>query len=163
MKAIKFTRKLKRETKKIMIGNTPLNWSREVKYLGITIDEKLKFTTHPKNFVHKVKGAKFKLYLLLIPRSLFSLKTKLYFYKTYMRPILLYGGPIWSPNLPKTYWKKQEVFQLKTLRMLTDAHYYISNKKISNSLHITTIKEQIINYATTLTIIVKINNNNSYF
>lgn len=107
----------------IKFDNTEIQCSKSVKYLGITIDEKLNFSQHTKLGIAKAKGAKKSLFPLLKSRSPLSLKSKLYMYKTYLRPILIYAAPVWAPNISRNAWKRMEAFQTVTLRQITDAHY----------------------------------------
>ena len=44
---------------------TPIEWKKQVKYLGETLDHKLKFHTHITNVRNKANGAVSKLYPLL--------------------------------------------------------------------------------------------------
>lgn len=150
-KVIKFTHNPKRDSTKIKFENSTINWSQDVKYLRITIDDKVKFSKHLKNILRKAKAAKFKLFPLLNPKSPLSIKTKLYIYKTYLRPIILYAAPLWTPNISNSSWKKLEAFQSKTLRSIINAHYFVSNKTIRNSLKIQSLKEYTEKDASTLT------------
>jgi Reverse transcriptase (RNA-dependent DNA polymerase) len=143
-KAIRFSHRPTRDSERIHFGGTTLKWSRTAKYLGITIDEKLKFNIHAKDTLNKAKGAKFTLFPLLHSRSPLSLKMKLYLYKIYLRPIIAYACPVWSSNISATYWKKLEAFQSSTLRLITGAHYYVSNKTIRNSLQIKSFKDEMM-------------------
>jgi len=125
--------------------NILLKWSNSVKYLGVTIDSKLSFTAHIKSALHKASGAKFTLFPLINKFSPLSLKTKLYLYNTYIKPILLYASPAWSQNLTKTSWTKLEAFQSKTLRLITGSDWFVSNHSIRMSLNIPTLNAAIKN------------------
>ncbi|UYV69337.1 hypothetical protein LAZ67_6003267 [Cordylochernes scorpioides] len=42
----------------LIIYSSPINWTQQVKYLGVTFDSKLKFTSHVKDIIRKSKIAK---------------------------------------------------------------------------------------------------------
>ena len=128
----------------IQFSGIQLKWSNSVKYLGVLIDEKLKFDKHIKNVLQKATGAKCSLFHLMNFRSPIPLRMRLYMYKTYIRPIIIYAGPAWSSNMSNSTWKKLEVFQMKILRMILGTHYYVSNKTILNSLQLETIQQIIL-------------------
>lgn len=94
-----FSNKSLYQSKTLHFGNTLIKWSNTVKYLGVIIDLKLNFVNHIKTTLHKASGAKFSLFPLIDKFSPLSLKTKLYIYNMYIRPIILYASPVWSSNL----------------------------------------------------------------
>ncbi|UYV62024.1 hypothetical protein LAZ67_1007530 [Cordylochernes scorpioides] len=54
----------------LIIYSSPINWTQQVKYLGVTFDSKLKFTSHVKDIIRKSKIAKASL------SNMFSSKSK---------------------------------------------------------------------------------------
>jgi len=100
----------------IKFGDTPIKWENKIKYLGITNDKNLKFSSHVKNIVTKAKGAKFSLFPQLNVRSPLSINSKLFIFKTYIRPIVTYAGPAWSASISRTSWSKLDILQSTTLR-----------------------------------------------
>jgi len=69
--------------------------------------------------------------------------SKLFIFKTYIRPIITYAGPAWTANLPRTSWSKLEAFKSTTLRLITGLDWYVSNDTIRSSLKIPTLKDSI--------------------
>lgn len=57
-KSLKYSNKLK-------IGNTKINWTKSVKYLEVTIDDKLYFEKHVKQIIKKAKAARKPLFHIL--------------------------------------------------------------------------------------------------
>ena len=129
------------------MSETTIMLKNEAKYLGVTLDEKLKFTTHIKNAKNKANAALSQLYPLINRKSKLSLHNKLIIYKMIFKPILLYAAPIWSNTL-KYNLNSLEIFQNKIIRMITNAERFESNQKIREKLKLTTIKEEIIKSAT---------------
>lgn len=81
------------------IKNSTLNWSIFIKYFGVQIDNTLKFNEHVQTAVNKTKAIGYKLFLLFNSKSPLFINIKLYIYKSYMRPILTYGSPVWESSL----------------------------------------------------------------
>lgn len=101
--AILFTNKSTFYTKRIIIKDRPLEWASSIKYLGVTIDNKLTFSKHIQNTLHKANTVKFTLFLMINPFRIFSINTKLFIYRTYIRPSIIYAGSIWATNAYPTY------------------------------------------------------------
>lgn len=88
-----------RKTKQLPIKEIRINgiitpWTCDMKYLGITFDKKLTMTTHITNLINKVNAAIRMIYPYINRKSQFKAKTKIFLYKTYIRPLLTYGHPI---------------------------------------------------------------------
>jgi len=92
-KAIIFTNQSMYQAPSLHFENIHLSWSKTVKYLGVTIDSKLTFKAHTKTALHKATGARYILFPLLNELSPLPLKTKLYLYNSYIKPILLCAHP----------------------------------------------------------------------
>jgi len=115
-----------------------------VKYLVVTIDTKFNFAKHLKSPVQKATGAKFSLFPLINKLGQLPLKTNLYIYKAYIKPIILYASPSWTVNISKAIWKKLEAIQSKTMRTITGSGWYVSNHTIRSSLkYILSIRDSI--------------------
>lgn len=69
--AIIFTKRpVKHKPKqKIKLYSTAILWAKETKYLGVTLDQGLKFTIHVKNVTKKANQIRGYLYPLFNPRS----------------------------------------------------------------------------------------------
>ncbi|GBM30555.1 hypothetical protein AVEN_265008-1 [Araneus ventricosus] len=76
-----------------------INWSKDTKYLGVTLDSRLTYDKHITNINKKTRTAKARLYPLLGRKSKLSLKNKLLLYKTILRPIMTYASPVWGGGL----------------------------------------------------------------
>ncbi|GBN41845.1 RNA-directed DNA polymerase from mobile element jockey [Araneus ventricosus] len=104
------------------------NWSKETKYLGVTLASRLTYDKHITNINKRTRTAKAKLYLLLGRNSKLSLKNMLLLYKTILRPIMTYASPVWGAAA-KTHIQKLESTQNIVARQITNAHRYIRNRE----------------------------------
>jgi len=108
---------------------------KEVKYLGLHLDEKLTCKTHI-----KAKRCQLELKLknmswLINTRSQLSLDSKLTLYKTILRPIWTYGIDLWGCSKPSNT-KILQTFQSKMLRMFSSAPWYVSNQTLHSNFEI---------------------------
>lgn len=137
--AIRFCKKKKREKPpQIKLNNTSIEWQKEVKYLGITLDENLTFKNHIKETKKKTKQLKGQLYPLIGRNSKMSIENKLKIVKAVVIPTITYGGEIWS--LAKETDRNKLQTEINTvLRWIVDAPWYISNEQLRNELKIETL------------------------
>lgn len=146
--AIMFINRSMYEEKEVKFGNASIKWSDSVKYLRIIISLKLSFTNQIKTAIRKAKGAKLFLYPFINQLSSLQLRTKIYFYKTYIWLIILYAVPAWSRNILDSSWKKLEPLQtttLTTLKWILRSDWYVTNHTIRTLFNIPLIKETISN------------------
>lgn len=93
---VPFTRRRKTNFKQVTINGTPIEWKREVKYLGVTLDSHLNFNQHVAEVTTKATRA------MLLCRRLAgkswgcSPKIMRQLYLTMVRPIILYGCAVWA-------------------------------------------------------------------
>lgn len=90
-----------------------INHKRVVKYLGIFIDDRLKYLNHINISLEKAKNAFFK-YKNIFYSSKLNHKVKLICYQILIRPILAYGCQIWFGIFPSTM-EKIRVFERNCL------------------------------------------------
>jgi len=86
-----------------------------IKYLGVTIEHKLKFNLHCKNVLQQARQTLAKLYVLLGYYSNRHKTNKIKIYKTCVRSLLTYNNHVWD-DLSNSNMKKLESFQSKCLR-----------------------------------------------
>lgn len=114
----------------------------DVKYLGVTLDRKLSFTSHINNVRKKANAALALLYNLMNRRSKLSTKNKILMYKMLIRPIIIYGAPIWG-NTCASNIRKLETIQSKILRMIAQVEPRTSNKVIRRKLGVSELYPEI--------------------
>jgi len=106
-------------------------WSRNIRYLGLTLDPKLLFTKHLHTVTHKATGVLLQLFPLLARDSTLTILNKLTLYKLMIRSLLTYAGPVWS-NTSQSNYRHIQILQSKCLRVIGDyprrtpIHYFHS-------------------------------------
>ncbi|GBM09562.1 hypothetical protein AVEN_29417-1 [Araneus ventricosus] len=100
------------------------------------LDAKLSFDSHTQKALNKAKTMSFTLGRLIARKSKLTIKYNLLlYYKAILKPILLYGSPIWGITSIKTL-RKLQVFQNQQLMRIVDAPWYVRRKVIRNDLKI---------------------------
>lgn len=137
----------------ISIGSrheTVLSHKKIVKYLGIFVDDKLRFTHHITNSIETARKTFFSLKGLFYSRYL-DARVKVLCYILLIRPILTYGCAIWFGVSPHTV-EKLRAFERSCLRVClgmfrdpeTDYITLFSNSKIYNKAKIPRIDSFIL-------------------
>lgn len=131
----------------ISINGIEIQQSKETRYLGMHMDNKLTWKTHigkkRKEMDLKVK----KLYWLMGRNSRLSCENKILLYKTIIKPIWTYGIELWGCSSSSNVDVLQR-FQSKTLRAIVDAPWYVSNRTLHEDLRIPYVNEVIHHYMT---------------
>ena len=130
----------------IKIGDQTIEQTNEIKFLGIHIDHKLKFTTQF-GIVHK-KLKQGVCALTAVKRQL-PYRVKLQIYHSLIHSNVLYCPLIWLQKLPPTKIKTLQILQKRALRALFCAKYNCHTSKLFELSRITRIdqlceKESII-------------------
>ncbi|GBN22667.1 putative RNA-directed DNA polymerase from transposon X-element [Araneus ventricosus] len=144
--AVYFTRRRKLPDQPKLYRRS-IKWSKETKYLGVTLDSRLTYDKHITNIHKKTRSAKARLYPLLARNSKLSLKNKLLLYKTILLPIMAYASPVWGAAA-KSHIQKLESTQNIVARQITNAHWFIRNRYILKDLRLTPVISHIKNLAT---------------
>ena len=110
------------------LNNTELEACSTEKDLGITFDEKLKFSQHIGNITAKANSR-----LAIIKRSMHDLTPEIFLplYKSLVRPLLEYCSPVWNPVLKKDSLEIEKV-QRRATKLVTS----ISDKEYSERMYI---------------------------
>lgn len=130
----------------IKVNGKNIEWSYNLKYLGLHLDPKLNFTNHLKQISQKAYQTMFRLYPLFNKRSNLSVSNKLLLYKLCIRPILTYAAPVRS-KISKTHYDKLQIIQNKCLRIIGNYPRYTKITKMHQELQIQIIKEFVIKLA----------------
>jgi len=126
----------------VSINGNVVPHSDHVKYLGMHLDRRLNWTKHILT-KRKQLGLTLRKYYWLIGRtSKLSLTNKLNIYKAIIKPVWSYGIQMWG-TASNSNIKIIERFQAKTLRIITDAPWYVPNEAIRRDLQLPTVKEVI--------------------
>ena len=101
-----------------------------LKYLGVNFNNLFKFNNHARIILTKTKGI-CGMFSTLFNSKYLPINTKLLLYKVALRPVLLYGFPIWFSISP-TVAKKLEILERKVLRKCVNKFYESATKRFSN-------------------------------
>jgi exonuclease III len=130
----------------VNIGGELLKPTKSVKYLGIILDDDLKFGAHIQHNIKKTKIA----YGMLIPllnHVNLSKKCKETMYKMLIRPVMLYGALVWVSSKP-TSLERMAVCERKIIRRITGLYRrankrYYSNKTLYENCNIRPFQEYL--------------------
>lgn len=126
----------------IIVNGTVIPHSNSAKYLGMTLDAKLRWKEHVKKKYNELNIRLRKMYWLLGRKSTLSLHNKLKLYKQVLKPIWTYGIQLWgcARNANRQIIQR---FQNRTLRMIANAPWYVRNCDLHRDLKVTTVAEEI--------------------
>ncbi|XP_062529492.1 uncharacterized protein LOC119629800 [Bombyx mori] len=106
-KAITITRKLKYDTPRLSMGRASIEMVKEIKMLGVTIDDKLTFNSHVSNVCRKAINIYKK--LSRAAKASWGLHPEVIrtIYMAVMEPVILYAASVWAPAVNKLGTQKQ--------------------------------------------------------
>ena len=115
------------------ISNTIIPHKRTVKYLGIHLDDRLKFNHHIQIQVNKAKNTFNKLHRLFYCKHL-SNRAKIISWMSLIRPILTYACPIWfnvsASQMEKLRFLERKIIRVSLFKYRDKDHNFM--KKVSN-------------------------------
>lgn len=127
---------LRKETcPSVTLNGQQLPRSNNAKYLGMHLDRRLNWKEHISKKRKQLDLKLSKLYWLIGRKSKLSLNNKLIVYKVILKPVWTYGVQLWGTASASNMQKLQQ-FQSKSLRIITDAPWFVSNETLHNDLHI---------------------------
>ena len=105
--AVKFTKNEKEacKAKILKLGNTNIQYSNHMKYLGITLDSKLTFKPHLENKLKQANNALWTCKSFVQKNWGISPKMMMWMYTAIVRPMLTYGSFIWYKETEKTSFR----------------------------------------------------------
>lgn len=142
---INFTNK-KKEYLPVNINNTQIPYANSAKYLGITLDARLRWKAHIKKKREEL-GIKYRnMYWLIGRNSTLSVHNKLLVYKQILQPVWTYGSQLWG-CASKSNIEIIQRFQNRVLRNVVDAPWYTRNSDLHRDLEIDTVTQTISKFA----------------
>lgn len=130
--------------KPIFINDKQIPYANTAKYLGMTLDSKLRWKAHVKKKREEL-GLKYrKMHWLIGRKSELSIYNKLLLYKQIIKPIWTYGIQLWGCT-KKSNINIIQQFQNKVLRSIVNAPWYIRNDDLHRDLqveHVTTVVQK---------------------
>lgn len=143
---INFTNKLLKDPPALDLNGTIVPYENNAKYLGMTLDAKLRWKEHVKKKKAEL-GLKYRQHYWLIGRnSKLSISNKILIYNQILKPVWLYGIQLWGCASDSNI-KCIQTFQNKVLRNIVNAPWYIRNSDLHRDLRIPTVKEEIKRFA----------------
>lgn len=128
--------------KPVYIDQNIVPYANSAKYLGMTLDAKLRWKEHVKKKREQLGIQLKKMHWLIGRKSELSVHNKLVLYKQVLKPVWLYGIQLWGCT-KKSNIKIIQTFQNKVLRNLVKAPWYVSNDTIHRDLKIETVEAEI--------------------
>ena len=133
-----FTPKNRKKVKlDIKIGNESIQESKEIKFLGVIIDNKLNFSSHFNKVYDKVKKG---LNGLIMVKNQLSQSAKLNVYHSLIHSHLDYCAMIWIANISKKQLKMLKVIQKKAIRIVFGTKYNAHTGGLFQSSGITKVE-----------------------
>lgn len=131
----------------LVLNGIPIPKANTVKYLGMHLDKRLTWKEHIKSKRKHLDIKIKKMVWLLRPKSELSFNNKLILYKAILKPVWTYGIQLWGTANNSNIEILQR-FQSKTLRFISNAPWYVTNKAIHRDLKILTVTEEIKKFST---------------
>lgn len=141
--AIHFTKKRNSNPPSLFIAGSPIQYTPNLKYLGVTFDQNLSFNQHLEITRRKTASALHSILPLLRSRSLLT-RVKLHLVKACIWPIITYAAPAWSP-IAKNSSSFQKISQLhkRSLHKAMSAQWFVSYATILHDLNLPPLSEII--------------------
>lgn len=130
----------------IRFSGTPVPWTSQTKYLGVTLDSRLTFQPHITKVTRAARFYMGRLNCMLGRNSKMSLRNKRTLYKVCIRPVLLYAAPVFAHAAPRIMQKIQ-IIQNLFLRRATNAHWCVRNADLHRDLELPTIQQVIRDFS----------------
>lgn len=128
--------------KQIKINQKIVPYANTAKYLGMTLDAKLRWKEHVKKKKEELNIKFRKMYWLIGRQSELTIQNKLLLYRQILKPVWTYGIQLWGCT-KKTNIKIIQTFQNKVLRCIVNAPWYIRNDDLHRDLQIETVNDEI--------------------
>lgn len=130
----------------VKVNAQVIPFANTAKYLGLTLDTKLRWRQHVKNKKDELNIKYRKMNWLLGRNSDLQIHNKLLIYNQVLKPVWTYGIQLWGCT-KKNNSKLIQTFQNKVLRSIVNAPWYIRNDTIHRDLKVETVEEVIKKYA----------------
>lgn len=118
-----FNQQRKRQPRRnLVIDGSDIEFSQSVKYLGVTLDNKLNFGIHINSICRSISRCIGALFSLIGRRSKLSLLNKRRIFTGILRPIMTYASPVWR-DAAATHLKKLQILQNRALKIIFGLHW----------------------------------------
>lgn len=133
--------------KQIIINHQIIPHANSAKYLGMTLDAKLKWKEHIKKKKEELNLKYRKFYWLLGRNSQLSESNKLLIYNQILKPVWTYGIQLWGCAC-KSNSNIIQTFQNKVLRGIVNAPWFIRNHDLHRDLQVNFVADEMKKFAT---------------
>lgn len=130
----------------IKINGNSVPYANTAKYLGMTLDCKLRWKEHIQTKRMELNLKYNKLNWLLGRKSQLSIPNKIKIYNQILKPVWLYGIQLWACAKNKNI-EIIQVFQNKVLRGIVNAPWYFRNSDLHRDLGVPKVADEIKKYA----------------
>ena len=130
----------------VFLNNKQIPYSNSAKYLGITLDAKLRWRAHVKKKREELEIKYKKMYWLIGRNANLQLHNKLLIYKQVLKPVWTYGIQLWGCSKQSNRDIIQR-FQNKVLRNMVNAPWYVRNGDIQRDLRMDTVDSVVKKFA----------------
>lgn len=130
----------------VYINGCIIPYENTAKYLGMTLDAKLRWKAHVKKKRLELDIRYRNMYWLLGRHSSLSVYNKVLLYKQVLMPVWAYGIQLWGCT-KRTNVEIIQRFQNKVLRSIVNAPWYIRNEDIHRDLGVDLVAKVIKKYA----------------
>lgn len=124
----------------VFLYGIPIPYSPKIKYLGLTLDQRLTWAHHIK-IKRLALNHRLRILKPLLSNNSCPIKTKILIYKTLLKPIWTYGLQLWG-NAKKSNILKIQTFQNIALRKIMNAPPYVSNHTLHTDTKLKTINDE---------------------
>ena len=143
---INFTNKRILNPSRLYINGVVVPYENTAKYLGMTLDTKLRWKEHVKKKKTEL-DLKFSNYQWLLGKqSQLAIHNKILIYNQILKPVWLYGCQLWGCTKDSNIHTIQ-TFQNKVLRHAVNAPWYIRNSDLHRDLNVSLVKDEIHRFA----------------
>ena len=132
--------RIKSKSRKILISNNAIDEVKSTKFLGVIIDDKLKWTEHIQSIKNKISKS---IGILIKIRQYLDKVTLKNLYFTFVYPYLIYCVEVWG-NACDTHLDPIIKIQKKCVRVITFSHYLEPTESLFKDLKILAFKKLVI-------------------
>jgi hypothetical protein len=113
-----FTRRRIQNPRPVALFGEPIVWVDTTRYLGVTLDKRLTWSTHIDQVRRKASQRLGVLGPVLNRRSGLSIRNGVLLYRQLIRPMMDYACPVWR-SAARCHIRKLQVLQSKCIRIAT--------------------------------------------
>jgi hypothetical protein len=125
----------------LSLDNVPIEQTTNLKYLGVTIDQDLRYDVYMKELVSKLNRA-----LGILRRASYyvSQATRVTLFNTLVLPHIDYCSTIWYNNVSKSDIKKLQRLQNVGMRIILECHYRTRSSEMLEALRWLSVEQRML-------------------